>query len=88
MKWRRKHSLSRRWQKNHLVQKNGAVCSICSKPFKNAHEMTIDHIVPLSKGGTDTLDNYQLAHLECNQLKADMTPEQFSDFQKGIIVYE
>jgi 5-methylcytosine-specific restriction endonuclease McrA len=30
---------------------------------------TIDHIVPLSVGGTDTRDNVQIAHLFCNLSK-------------------
>ena len=30
---------------------------------------SLDHIVPLSRGGTHTLDNVQLAHLACNERK-------------------
>lgn len=33
--------------------------------------VTVDHIVPLSKGGTDDPSNLQLAHWRCNQKKAD-----------------
>lgn len=32
---------------------------------------TIDHIIPLSKGGSHTWDNVQLAHLSCNAGKRD-----------------
>lgn len=39
--------------------------------------------MPFSKGGLDLLENYRLAHDACNQLKADMTPEEFGEFQKG-----
>jgi 5-methylcytosine-specific restriction endonuclease McrA len=39
--------------------------------------------VPFSKGGLDELENYRLAHFECNQLKNDMTIEEFRVFQKG-----
>lgn len=30
---------------------------------------TVDHIIPLDKGGTDTFDNVQLAHKRCNSKK-------------------
>ena len=36
---------------------------------------TVDHIVPLNKGGTDTLDNKQPAHRACNRAKSDHTDE-------------
>ena len=32
---------------------------------------TIDHIIPLSKGGTHTWNNVQLAHMCCNAGKCD-----------------
>lgn len=46
-------------------------------------DITFDHILPLSKGGFDELENYQLAHWKCNQAKGDMTQEEFDEFQKG-----
>lgn len=87
-KWRRNKSLSRRWQRNHLIQKYGAICYLCDEPFNTLKDITLDHWEPLSKGGTDTLDNYRLAHDACNHLKANLTPEQFLEFQKGNIIWE
>jgi 5-methylcytosine-specific restriction endonuclease McrA len=47
-------------------------CGICSKPiFFKKHNVTIDHIVPISKGGGNILSNLQLAHYECNQAKGN-----------------
>lgn len=42
-------------------------------------EATIDHIIPLSKGGKDEITNMQLAHYDCNQLKADSLPSDEID---------
>ena len=83
MKWRRNRSNKRRWQRDHLINRDGAVCKICEKPFKSMKDITFDHIVPKSKGGTDELENIQLAHFRCNLSKADMLPEEFEEFQKG-----
>lgn len=82
-KWHRNKSLTRRWQRNHLISVYGAVCYICGESFKSMKEITFDHFIPLSRGGGDLLENYRLAHFSCNQLKNDMTPEEFQEFQKG-----
>ena len=82
-KWRRNKSLPRRWQRGHLVKKYGNICYICEEAFRSIKEITFDHYIPLSKGGFDVLENYRLAHSSCNQLKGNMTPEEFIEFQKG-----
>ncbi len=63
------------------------VCAICGRPvdfkLKFPHPMspTIDHIVPIAKGGHPSdIDNLQLAHLCCNRAKADKTAKiRFTD---------
>lgn len=42
-------------------------------PFRN---MTIDHIVPRSRGGTDAPDNLQLLCAACNSTKSNRTQEE------------
>lgn len=44
------------------VNKDGRTCIGKNYP-------TVDHIIPISKGGCDTFDNVQLAHKQCNSLK-------------------
>lgn len=82
-KWRRNKSLTRRWQRNHLIMKYGFKCYLCGSPFLSMKDITFDHYIPSSKGGVCELENYRLAHDECNQLKADMTPKEWEIFQKG-----
>jgi 5-methylcytosine-specific restriction protein A len=36
--------------------------------------LTVDHVVPVSKGGGSKLPNLQTLCLNCNQLKADSDP--------------
>jgi len=87
-KWRRKVSLPRRWQRNHLLEKYGANCYICHLPFESAKDITFDHWQPLSKGGADDIDNYRLVHSKCNNLKDNLTPQEFAEFQLGNIRWE
>lgn len=58
------------------------VCGICGKPvdrsFKFPHPLSpsIDHIIPVSKGGHPSeIANLQLAHLCCNRFKSDKLAE-------------
>lgn len=55
-------------------------CHICNGDIDyGAHHydpnsFTIDHITPIARGGTDTLDNLAAAHRGCNRLKSDKMP--------------
>ena len=43
-------------------------CAICGKWVK-ASEASLDHKIPLARGGHHTRDNVQLTHLRCNLSK-------------------
>ena len=54
------------------------VCGICGEPvdfslkFPNPMSPTVDHIIPVAKGGHPSdIGNLQLAHFRCNRLKSD-----------------
>jgi len=49
--------------------KYGKMCTCCG--LTDIHNLTKDHIIPLSKGGTDTPDNIQLHCFACNTSKGD-----------------
>lgn len=59
-----------------VFERDGWICGICSKPvdknvkFPDRRSASLDHIVPLVKGGDHSYENVQCAHLNCNQSKA------------------
>ena len=61
-----------------VCARDGWRCGICGrkvrKSLKFPHPMSasLDHIVPLSKGGTHTWQNVQCAHFICNSRKSDV----------------
>lgn len=58
-----------------VFERDGWVCGICNEPVdpatpvRTARYPTLDHIIPLSKGGEHSYANVQLAHLACNARK-------------------
>lgn len=52
-------------------------CFFCGVEIPNRYEHTYDHIVPLARGGRDRFDNLVDCCYRCNQLKADLTLEEF-----------
>lgn len=54
-------------------------CAYCGKKIE-FDDMTIDHILPQSKGGKDTPENTVPACQLCNNQKADRSVEEFREF--------
>lgn len=61
-------SVSRR----ELLRRDRHTCQYCGY----TKQLTIDHVLPLSKGGKHTWDNVVIACAPCNQRKGDRTPHQ------------
>jgi 5-methylcytosine-specific restriction endonuclease McrA len=45
-------------------------------PYNRGRAATIEHVSPLSDGGTWALDNLRLCHVGCNRHLGANTPEQ------------
>ena len=48
-------------------------CGICGRAV-DAADFHLDHVIPLLRGGSDHVNNLQLAHPLCNLLKAATMP--------------
>jgi 5-methylcytosine-specific restriction endonuclease McrA len=60
--------LSRR----NVLQRDQHTCQYCA----STSDLTIDHVLPKSRGGRDTWENLVAACVSCNNRKGDRTPEE------------
>lgn len=67
---------------SEIYERDGWVCQLCWVPvrsdlrYPDPQSASLDHVIPIARGGTHTPENVQLAHLVCNQRKQDRMPEE------------
>jgi 5-methylcytosine-specific restriction endonuclease McrA len=63
------------FNRRNLFKRDHETCQYCGDQ-PGLDSLTIDHILPRSRGGTSTWENCVLACIECNKRKADRTPKE------------
>ncbi len=58
--------------RENIYRRDGGRCVYCG----SRHALTLDHLVPRSKGGRSSWDNLLTACRKCNAQKGDLTPEE------------
>lgn len=74
-------------ERRDIYVRDKGICGICGK-FVPPDIFTIDHIVPISKGGTYEYSNLQCCCRKCNQLKADALPDDFFQVMLSVVEYQ
>lgn len=59
--------------RRNILHRDGHSCQYCGY---HGDELTLDHIVPRSRGGQDTWDNIVTACMRCNVKKGNRTPRE------------
>ena len=68
--------------KEYLKEKYANTCQYCSGKTED-HRLEWEHMIPKSRGGSDSVKNATLACHTCNQKKGDFTPEEWlSDIKR------
>ena len=63
------------FSRRNLFRRDSYTCQYCGKrPGSDA--LTIDHVMPRSRGGRSTWENCVLACIDCNKRKRDRTPSE------------
>lgn len=57
-------------KRNFLYAKYDKVCQLCQRKVEYK-DISCDHIIPRSKGGSNAKSNLQLTHTWCNTIKGD-----------------
>ena len=56
------------------------ICVLCGKPITDIKQLSTEHLLPKSKGGTSADNNVEPAHKRCNNRKGCMTYEEWLIF--------
>ena len=65
-----------RWWQNRLAK---GICHYCGGSFPPS-ELTMDHVVPITRGGTSSRGNVVTACKECNNRKKYLLPIEWEEY--------
>ena len=71
----KRQAMVERFSGYEIFERDGWVCGICHKPVDKSiscphpQSVSLDHIIPLSRGGSHSRANVQCAHFGCNSRK-------------------
>jgi len=69
-----------RWWQQKLAQ---GICHYCGQQVKPSG-LTMDHIVPLARGGQSSKGNVVATCKECNNKKKSMLPIEWEEYMEGL----
>jgi len=65
--------IDRKLTRMEIFNRDGHTCQYCGKQTRG---LTLDHVMPRSRGGQHTWENVVAACVNCNRKKAGHTPEE------------
>jgi 5-methylcytosine-specific restriction endonuclease McrA len=71
----RLHTHSLRLNRRNLFARDGHRCQYCGQSLP-VSQLSLDHVVPRSRGGTTTWENVVASCLRCNTKKGGRTPQE------------
>ena len=63
-----------------VFERDAYTCAYCGE---RGGILEVDHITPISKGGSNDLENLTTACRRCNRQKKDMTTEEYENWKSG-----
>jgi 5-methylcytosine-specific restriction endonuclease McrA len=68
-----------RWWKQRLAR---GICHFCGNSF-SPEQLTMDHIIPIIRGGKTTKSNVAVVCKECNNKKKYLLPMEWEEYISG-----
>ena len=66
---------TRALSRKNILLRDRYTCQFCAKQFSSS-ELTLDHVLPRSRGGPTSWENLVACCYQCNNRKGDRTPEE------------
>ncbi len=68
------------FKKSEIIKRDGLICYLCDKllTFETA---TIEHLIPLSRGGNHKPEAVKIACLDCNRKKHNKTLTEYKKYR-------
>lgn len=83
-KHRKRGNFVERVRRDILAVRDNWMCGLCGEPVTREN-WSLDHILPLSKGGEHSYGNTQIAHRLCNARKGAKVPAGMPSVERGTI---
>jgi len=64
-----------KFSRANIYARDKNTCPYCNSVFRS-EELTFDHVIPVSRGGTKSWENIVTACIDCNRKKGGQTPEE------------
>lgn len=78
---RNKTTLRKISRRQQVYERDKFRCRYCQKNFNGKHHMlSLDHVLPRSRGGANSLENLVTCCKQCNWTKKDRTPDEAGMF--------
>ena len=75
LEYRRIPHQTRALSRKNILLRDHNTCQFCGRVFP-ASELTLDHVLPRSRGGRSSWENLVASCYACNNRKGDRTPEE------------
>jgi 5-methylcytosine-specific restriction endonuclease McrA len=59
-----------------VLERDDGICGICGADV-DPQAFEVDHVIPISRGGSHSYDNVQAAHGSCNRRKNARMPDEY-----------
>ena len=64
-----------KFSRANIYARDKYTCQYCDTTFRS-EELTFDHVIPVSRGGTKSWENIVTACIDCNRRKGGLTPAE------------